>query len=71
MQIQPEQYYNFSEIARLGFFPFKDRRTYKSIILRNKEVFKPVISGNKEGAIFLVKGKYLLENKGYFMPVDK
>ena len=71
MQIKSEQYYNFSEIARLGFFPFKDRRTYKNIILRNKKIFKPVISGDKEGTIFLVKGQYLLENRGYFMPIDK
>ena len=70
MKIQQEKYYNFSEIARIGFFPYKDRRTYKSIILRNKKIFKPVITGNGRGLVYLIKGKYLLENKGYFMLVD-
>ena len=66
MNIDPNKFYNFSEIARAGFFQFKDRRTYKSIILSQKTAFRTVITGTGRGRVYLVKGKYLIENVKYF-----
>jgi hypothetical protein len=61
MTINPNKFYNASEIARLGVLDLKDRRSVRDVLKKRGKRFHVVITGHKEGTSYSIKGQHLLK----------